>query len=85
MDNNKINPLWIAHNNLYNDGGEGYNPHDKYIVSDSDIPLWIKLDDKRSRILRVMSATSSQSEEYAEMEKEAKELEIAIQIELEKK
>ena len=26
-----INPDWIRYNNLVNEGGEGYNPHRKYI------------------------------------------------------
>lgn len=26
-----INPKWIEYNNTYNEGGEGYNPHAKYI------------------------------------------------------
>jgi len=29
--NRTINPAWLAYNNLYNEGGEGYNPHNKYI------------------------------------------------------
>ncbi|MCT8281730.1 hypothetical protein [Xanthomonas translucens] len=27
----KINPEWLAFNNLINEGGEGFNPHPKYI------------------------------------------------------
>jgi hypothetical protein len=27
----QINPAWVHHNNLYNEGGEGFNPHPKYI------------------------------------------------------
>ena len=26
------NPKWIAYNNSFNEGGEGYNPHPKYLV-----------------------------------------------------
>ncbi len=29
----QINPLWTAHNNTYNEGGEGFNPHPKYIAA----------------------------------------------------
>jgi len=29
----KINPAWISYNNLHNEGGEGFNPHPKYLVS----------------------------------------------------
>lgn len=32
---NKLNPAWITYNNLQNEGGEGYNPHPKYITSTS--------------------------------------------------
>lgn len=27
-----LNPAWIKHNALYNEGGEGYNPHPKYVM-----------------------------------------------------
>ena len=29
----QVNPKWIEYNNTYNEGGEGYNPHKKYIAS----------------------------------------------------
>lgn len=29
----KINPKWLAYNNVVNEGGEGYNPHPKYIAA----------------------------------------------------
>lgn len=29
----KINPAWKAYNDLINEGGEGFNPHPKYIAS----------------------------------------------------
>lgn len=28
-----INPKWTAHNDLYNEGQEGYNPHMKHIAA----------------------------------------------------
>lgn len=28
-----INPAWKAHNDLYNEGGEGYNPHNKFVTN----------------------------------------------------
>jgi hypothetical protein len=28
-----VNPEWIAYNNGMNEGGEGYNPHPKHIVT----------------------------------------------------
>lgn len=27
----KINPEWVKYNNLHNEGGEGYNPHTKWL------------------------------------------------------
>jgi hypothetical protein len=27
-----INPAWIAYNDFQNEGGEGYNPHPKYVA-----------------------------------------------------
>jgi len=27
----KLNPAWVRHNNAHNEGGEGYNPHSKYV------------------------------------------------------
>ena len=29
----QLNPAWIRHNNVYNEGGEGFNPHAKYIAA----------------------------------------------------
>ena len=26
-----LNPEWLAYNNLVNEGGDGYNPHPKYV------------------------------------------------------
>lgn len=28
-----LNPAWKRHNDLYNEGGEGFNPHPKYIAA----------------------------------------------------
>lgn len=28
-----INPKWLSYNNSMNEGGEGYNPHPKFIAS----------------------------------------------------
>lgn len=32
MNNVTINPAWLAYNNLQNEGGEGYNPHQKWVA-----------------------------------------------------
>lgn len=29
----KLNPAWVEYNNSMNEGGEGYNPHPKFICS----------------------------------------------------
>lgn len=31
MKNSKINPKWKSYNDLNNEGGEGFNPHSKFI------------------------------------------------------
>lgn len=75
-----VNPLWTAYNNLFNEGGEGYNPHDQYITTGSGEPEWSKLDDRKYRLLRIMEGTSTSDPRYAEMEKEVETLTAAIKI-----
>lgn len=75
-----INPLWTAYNNLHNEGGEGYNPHEKYITTGGGEPLWSKMDDRKYRLLRIMEGTSTSDPRYAEMESEVETLTAAIKI-----
>lgn len=75
-----INPMWTAYNNLYNEGAEGYNPHDKYLGDSTDEPLWSKLGTRRSRLIRIMEGTSTSDPRYAEMDKEVATLTAAIKI-----
>lgn len=75
-----INPLWTAYNNLHNEGGEGYNPHEKYITTGGGEPLWSKMDDRKYRLLRIMEGTSTSDPRYAEMEAEVETLTAAIKI-----
>ncbi|TXH50487.1 MAG: hypothetical protein E6Q97_20320 [Desulfurellales bacterium] len=75
-----VNPLWTAYNNLFNEGGEGYNPHDQYITTGGGEPEWSKLDDRKYRLLRIMEGTSTSDPRYAEMEKEVETLTAAIKI-----
>lgn len=76
-----INPLWTAYNNLYNEGGEGYNPHDQYACDDADgEPLWSRLDGEKYRLLRVMQGTSTADPRYAELERELQTVEAALKI-----
>jgi hypothetical protein len=75
-----INPLWTAYNNLQNEGGEGYNPHDKYITTGGGEPEWSKLDDRKYRLIRIMAGTSIYDPRYEEMEKEVETLTAAIKI-----
>jgi hypothetical protein len=48
-----INPAWVAHNALYNEGGEGYNPHRKWIAKLSVKPsLAVRmLKDERGNLI----------------------------------
>lgn len=36
----KLNPKWIKYNNIMNEGGEGYNPHNKYIATENKITIY---------------------------------------------
>lgn len=73
------NPMWIAYNNLYNEGGEGYNPYPREIET-SDEPEWSRLMDRRDKVERIMDATSIDSPRYAELERELATLTAAIRI-----
>lgn len=75
-----INPEWTAYNNLNNEGGEGFNPHDKHIAASDGEPLWSILDDKQYRLMRIRNGTPTDSERYEELGKEIKELGAAIEI-----
>lgn len=75
-----VNPLWTAYNNLHNEGGEGYNPHDQYITTGGGEPEWSKLDDRKYRLMRIMEGTSTSDPRYAELEKEVETLTAAIKI-----
>lgn len=37
-----INPKWIEYNLVMNEGGEGYNPHSKYIAAVGAAPVAAK-------------------------------------------
>lgn len=62
----KINPAWVAHNNLNNEGGEGYNPHSKYPneSAESAEPAWSILEGKASKALRLLNMAPLGSAEY---------------------
>jgi hypothetical protein len=49
MTKQAMNPLWTAYNNAMNEGGEGYNPHEKFVGVGAGEPLWSKLGDKAYR------------------------------------
>lgn len=76
----QVNPLWAAYNNLHNEGGEGYNPHDQYIDTGSGEPEWSKLDDRRWRLINRLNATSTDDPSYTQMEAEIETLSEAIKI-----
>ena len=77
---NTINPQWTAYNSLNNEGGEGFNPHDKYITAGDGEPLWSILDDQQYRLRRIRTGTSIDDPRYAELGKEIAELNVAIEI-----
>lgn len=37
-----INPKWAEYNRVMNEGGEGYNPHSKYIAAAISAPIAAK-------------------------------------------
>ena len=52
------------HDRIYNEGGEGYNPHHKQQVS-AEPRIWT-LRGQRDRLLRMMESTSTADPRYAE-------------------
>lgn len=75
-----VNHEWTAYNNLFNEGGEGYNPHEKYLTTGGGEPVWSKLDTRMHRLMRIMEGTSVYDRRYEEMEKEVAVLKDAIKI-----
>lgn len=78
----KINPKWVSYNNLHNEGGEGYNPHAKYIGESSE-PAWSKMMDRMHQLERIMDGTSVSDPQYADMASEVDKLRAAIKIDME--
>lgn len=76
----KINPLWTAYNIVNNEGGEGYNPHEKHIGSSGGEPLWSKLDDKKYRLENLLNFTSDAEPRYKEIQAEIKVVAAALEI-----
>jgi hypothetical protein len=68
---------YTNYNNLQNEGGDGYNPYDANTQVDNE-PLWIKLDDQRHRLMRIMEATSTSGLRYAQLVGEVAALEAQI-------
>ena len=65
-----------AYDKLYNEDGEGYNPHRP---KDSEIPRWVVLSGKKDRILRIMEGTSLHDSRYAELQLELMNIEKEIE------
>ena len=76
----KINPLWTAYNNIHNEGGEGYNPHDQHIETGKGEPLWSKLDERAYRIQNAMNALSESDPIFADFTAELVEVKAALAI-----
>lgn len=47
-----INPAWKWHNDTYNEGGEGYNPHPKWIDSEGK-PEVVSVTPSNERLISV--------------------------------
>ncbi|NMG56515.1 hypothetical protein [Aromatoleum aromaticum] len=74
---NMINPLWKAYNDVMNEGGEGYNPHEQFLGAGKGEPLWSKLLDKIARLQNVANATSDMDPRWKEMMREIEVLKAA--------
>lgn len=74
---NTINPMWKAYNDLINEGGDGYNPHEQFISSGKGEPLWSQLSDKIYRMQNVANATSDMDPRWKEMMQEIEVLKAA--------
>lgn len=61
-----------AYSNLYNEGGEGYNPHNRRAASTE--PEWSVLSGKIDRLRRIMESVSTSDPRYARMETEIAQL-----------
>ena len=72
-----INPTWKAYNDFHNEGGEGYNPHEKFIELGKGEPLWSKLHSKASKLQDIANATSDSDPRWKEMMDEVKVLRAA--------
>lgn len=67
MGKQAVNPLWTAYNNAMNEGGEGYNPHEKYVSVGAGEPLWSKLGSRAAKLQRLMNSTSDAEPRFAEL------------------
>lgn len=76
-----VNPEWVRYNDLYNEGGEGYNPHPKYIESTAPEPLWSILSDKIARLTRVLNGTSESDPLFAKWSAERSALQAQLDAE----
>lgn len=63
------------YNDLFNEGGEGYNPYPKKRAA---IPQWVILSNVRDRILRVIAGVSINDPRYTELTAELAAVEIKL-------
>ena len=80
MTRQAINPTWTAYNNNMNEGGEGYNPHSKFITTGGGEPEWSKLSDKAYRLRNLLNATSDVTPRFAEIQAELAIVDAAYAI-----
>lgn len=89
-----INPEWKKYNDLMNEGGEGYNPHKKWVYAASESPVAAKVAtaskqdidsrfvrDQRGNLVRASAMRESMQKDIARLEKITSEAGRKITIE----
>ena len=64
-----LNPQWIEYNRINNEGGEGYNPHPKYLTGSGE-PMWSILRGRADKALRILNGTSESDFFFAKRQSE---------------
>lgn len=75
----KINPEWKQYNDLMNEGGEGYNPHKKWISAGKETAVTVSstasagqdriLKDQRGNNIRESALRANLNKDLARLEK----------------
>jgi hypothetical protein len=75
-----INPLWTAYNNLHNEGGEGYNPHEEHVSTGYGEPLWSKLETEAYRLQNLINGTSDTNPGWKQLNDQLATIRAAAKI-----